>query len=121
MSKSLLSQFLFWRSKHLGLCTCNTVWRSPVPIYLRSWNQRVIYYRLLSEWRRTRARHFLLSSDPHRKKYPLSRRDMETQITNLSMVSHVLLSNPTAHGYFLSSLFLFQLSLMETLPHVFLC
>lgn len=105
-----------------GLHICNKVQGKCNTLPLRYWQQSAVWYHSPLKWNPSRFPHLILpESNPPREKYHFSRRDSESQITNLSLVSHVLLGNPTAHGYFLSSLFLFQSSLMETLPHAFLC
>lgn len=105
-----------------GLYLCNAVQGKLNTWPLRYWQQSAVWSHSPSEWNPSRFPHLILpESNPPQEKYHFSRRALEAQITNLSLVSHVLLGNPTAHGYFLSSLFLFQSSLMETLPHAFLC
>ena len=88
------------------LYICNTVQGKLNTLPLRYWWQSAISCPSPSEWNPSRfPHHFLPESNPPQEKYHFSRRDLEAQITNLSLVSHVLLGNPRAHGYFLSSLF----------------
>lgn len=91
-----------------GLYICNTVQGKLNTLPLRYWRRSVVSCPSPSEWNPSRFPHlFLPESNPPQEKYHFSRRDLEAQITHLSLVSHVLLGNPRAHGYFLSSLFFF--------------
>lgn len=89
-----------------GLYICNTVRGKLNTLLLRYWWQSAVSCHSPSEWNPSRFPHLILpGSSPPQEKYHFSRRYLEAQITNLSLVSHVLLGNARAHGYFLSSLF----------------